>query len=115
MHVAKERNIQLIIWGQNQAIEQVGKFSHYNNVQMSKWSRLEHDLFNVDCQKLIGNGTEVDVDKLHYYNFGGSYSKGGARLTANYGRQRGGLVCVGGVCRFVPESNGYNLILSYSF
>ena len=54
-------------------------------------------------------------DNLHYYNLGGSYSKGGARLTANYGRQRGGLVCVGGVCRFVPESNGYNLILSYSF
>ena len=54
-------------------------------------------------------------DNLHYYNLGGSYSKGGARLTANYGRQRGGLVCVGGVCRFVPESNGYNLSLSYSF
>ena len=69
VHVAKERNIQLIIWGQNQAIEQVGKFSHYNNVQMSKWSRLEHDLFSVDCQKLIGNGTEVEVDKLHYYNY----------------------------------------------
>ena len=54
-------------------------------------------------------------DKLHYYNFGGSYSKGSTRLSANYGRQRGGLICVGGVCRFVPESNGYNLSLSYSF
>ena len=54
-------------------------------------------------------------EKLHYYNIGGSYSKGSARLSANYGRQRGGLVCVGGVCRFVPESNGYNLSLSYSF
>ena len=54
-------------------------------------------------------------EKLHYYNLGGSYSKGGARLSANYGRQRGGLVCVGGVCRFVPESNGFNLNLSYSF
>ena len=54
-------------------------------------------------------------EKLHYYNFGGSYSKGSARLSANYGRQRGGLVCVGGICRFVPESNGYNLSLSYSF
>ena len=54
-------------------------------------------------------------DKLHYYNFGGSYSKGSTRLSANYGRQRGGLICVGGVCRFVPESNGYNLSLSHSF
>ena len=31
-------------------------------------------------------------DKLHYYNFGGSYSKGSTRLSANYGRQRGGPV-----------------------
>ena len=57
-------------------------------------------------------GNEND---LHYYNLGGSYSKGSARLSVNYGRQRGGLICVGGVCRFVPESNGYNLNLSYSF
>ena len=53
--------------------------------------------------------------ELHYYNFGGSYSIGRTRLSANYGRQRGGLICVGGVCRYVPESNGYNLSLSYSF
>ena len=46
---------------------------------------------------------------------GGSYSIGRTRLSANYGRQRGGLICVGGVCRYVPESNGYNLSLSYSF
>lgn len=54
-------------------------------------------------------------DKLHYYNLGGSYSKGSSRVSLNYGRQRGGLVCVGGVCRFVPESNGFNLSLSHSF
>ena len=54
-------------------------------------------------------------DKTHYYNFGGSYSKNSTRLSLNYGRQRGGLICVGGVCRFVPESNGFNLNLNYSF
>ena len=57
-------------------------------------------------------GNEND---LHYYNFGGSYSNGASRISLNYGRQRGGLICVGGVCRFVPESNGFNLNLSYSF
>ena len=32
-----------------------------------------------------------------------------------FGRQRGGLICIGGVCRYVPESNGFNLNLSHSF
>ena len=57
----------------------------------------------------------VKEKKIHYYNFGGSYSKGINRYTVNYGRQRGGLICIGGVCRYVPESNGFNLNLSHSF
>lgn len=53
--------------------------------------------------------------KIHYYNVGGSYSKGRARLGVNYGRQRGGLICVGGVCRFVPENTGLSANLSVNF
>jgi len=54
-------------------------------------------------------------DKIHYYNLGGSYSKNSTRVSLNYGRQRGGLICIGGVCRYVPESNGFNLNLTHSF
>ena len=39
-----------------------------------------------------------DVTNIHYYSVGGSYTKGRTRVAVNYGRQRGGLVCVGGVC-----------------
>lgn len=53
--------------------------------------------------------------ELHYYNFGGSYSKGHVRLGLNYGRQRGGLICVGGVCREVPKSTGVSANLSVTF
>ena len=51
----------------------------------------------------------------HFYNVGGSYSKGRARFALNYGRQRGGLICVGGVCREVPESSGVtaNLVVTF--
>lgn len=51
----------------------------------------------------------------HFYNVGGSYSKGRARFSLNYGRQRGGLICVGGVCREVPESSGVtaNLVVTF--
>jgi hypothetical protein len=55
------------------------------------------------------------VDKIHYYSFGGSYSKGNTRLGINYGRQRGGLICIGGVCRFVPENTGVSANLTVSF
>lgn len=53
--------------------------------------------------------------KIHYYNIGGAYSKGRTRFMINYGRQRGGLICIGGVCRFVPESNGLNMNLVVTF
>ncbi|MBT8275836.1 MAG: hypothetical protein KJO39_06825 [Bacteroidia bacterium] len=53
--------------------------------------------------------------EIHYYNIGGSYSKGITRFSMNYGRQRGGLICVGGVCRFVPESNGLSASLVVTF
>ena len=51
----------------------------------------------------------------HYYSVGGSYSKGRTRLGVNYGRQRGGLICVGGVCRYVPENTGVTANLTVSF
>jgi hypothetical protein len=53
--------------------------------------------------------------KIHYYSVGGSYSKGNTRLGLNYGRQRGGLICIGGVCRFVPENTGLSANLTVAF
>ncbi len=54
-------------------------------------------------------------DEIHYYNFGGSYTKGRTRFAVNYGRQRGGLICVGGVCRFVPENTGFSMNIAVTF
>lgn len=53
--------------------------------------------------------------KIHYYSIGGSYSKNNIRLGLNYGRQRGGLICIGGVCRFVPENTGLTANLNITF
>lgn len=73
----------------------------------SKLSFYGSDLYNY--------GNDVDFERNHYFNFGGAYRKNATRLALNYGRQRGGLVCVGGVCRFVPESSGLSLSLNTSF
>ena len=53
--------------------------------------------------------------KIHYYSLGGSYVNGNTRLGLNYGRQRGGLICIGGVCRFVPENTGLSANLTIAF
>lgn len=60
-------------------------------------------------------GNDAENMQTHYYNVGGAYRKGASRLGLNYGRQRGGLVCVGGVCRYVPESTGLSLSFSTAF
>lgn len=69
VHVANEKSIPLIVWGGNQSVEQVGKFSHNDCVDMSSWSRVEHDLFGKDTANLIGNGAQVDERKLNYYYY----------------------------------------------
>jgi hypothetical protein len=73
----------------------------------SKFSMYVYDLYNY--------GNDTAYYRNHYYNVGGSYRKNATRVSLNYGRQRGGLVCVGGVCRFVPESSGVSLSLNTSF
>ncbi|MDB4580784.1 hypothetical protein N9106_08880, partial [Akkermansiaceae bacterium] len=69
VHVAKEKKIPLIIWGGNQAVEQVGKFSHHDRVEMSSWSRVEHDLFGSDIASLMGNGAQVNERKINFYHY----------------------------------------------
>jgi LysM repeat protein len=43
------------------------------------------------------------------------YIRESTRFMVSYGRQRAGLFCVGGVCRFVPASNGLTLSFTHSF
>lgn len=73
----------------------------------SKFSAYVSDLYNY--------GNDLEYAQNHYYNIGGAFRHKSTRIAMNYGRQRGGLVCVGGVCRFVPESSGVSLSLNTSF
>lgn len=73
----------------------------------STWSFFVHDIYNY--------GSDNESEKLHYYSVGGAFSKGATRVALNYGRQRGGMMCVGGVCRYVPESAGFSLGLTTNF
>ncbi len=54
-------------------------------------------------------------NRTHYLYGTFGYIKDATRITLGYGRQRAGLFCVGGVCRFVPASNGLTLSFTQSF
>lgn len=51
----------------------------------------------------------------NYYNISVGYNHGATRMQLGYGKQREGLLCIGGVCRQVPASNGLTFSLTTSF
>ncbi len=55
------------------------------------------------------------TSNIHYYNVGGSYTKDATRFSLAFGKQRPGLFCVGGVCRFVPAAFGFTATLTTTF
>lgn len=51
----------------------------------------------------------------NYYNISVGYTHHSTRMQLGYGKQREGLLCIGGVCRQVPASNGLTFTLTTSF
>ncbi len=70
--------------------------------------------FSIFVDDMYNYGNDVKFDRIHYYNFGSTYTKGNTNLSLGYGRQRGGLICLGGICRFVPNSTGLSIGISTS-
>ncbi len=69
--------------------------------------------FSVSDQWNYGNS---DASKqLHYYNIAAGFVYNTTRIQFGYGRQREGVICVGGVCRNVPKSSGFTLTITSSF
>ncbi len=60
-------------------------------------------------------GNDDEDKRIHYPNILAGYTKGANRISLSYGKQREGLLCVGGVCRNVPASNGFAISVTSSF
>jgi len=69
--------------------------------------------FSVMDEYNYGN-PDADM-QIHYFTGAIAYNKDATRIAISYGRQREGLLCVGGVCRVVPASNGFTLSVTSSF
>lgn len=60
-------------------------------------------------------GNPDEDRQIHYYNLSFGYTDQTNRISVRYGRQREGLLCIGGVCRYVPSSTGLTITLTSSF
>ena len=60
-------------------------------------------------------GNPESVKQVHYYTAGFGFNKNANSILISYGRQREGILCVGGVCRVVPASYGLSLTVTSSF
>lgn len=71
----------------------------------------------MDQYNYVGNAQlEAEgQEQLHYPIGSVGYIHGGNRFQVNYGRQRAGIFCVGGVCRQVPAANGLTLSITSTF
>lgn len=60
-------------------------------------------------------GNPMTEEQLHYFSGSFGYTRKTTRIQFTYGRQREGVVCVGGVCRQVPASSGLSLTITSNF
>jgi hypothetical protein len=60
-------------------------------------------------------GNPNAAKQLHYLSGSVSYRNQGFRAGLSFGRQRAGILCVGGLCRVVPASNGISFSINATF
>jgi hypothetical protein len=99
---------------------QVGTIKEYQKQDKGDWAMLmlEYTIspnwfFALSDQYNYGN-PDSDL-RIHYYTVAAGYTKGSSRVQISYGKQREGILCVGGVCRAVPAAYGFNISLSSTF
>jgi N-acetyl sugar amidotransferase len=68
VQVAVRYRIPLIIWGHHQGLDQVGMFSHLDEVEMTRRYRKDHDLMGLEAEDLAAQSdlTEEELDPFKY-------------------------------------------------
>ncbi|MCK9285615.1 MAG: N-acetyl sugar amidotransferase [Rhodocyclaceae bacterium] len=70
VQVAARFRIPLVIWGAHQGLDQVGMFSHTDEVEMTRKYRKEHDLMGLEAEELAqqsaGRLTQEEVAPFAY-------------------------------------------------
>ena len=67
VQIATRFRIPLIIWGAHQGLDQVGMFSHLDEVEMSRKYRKEHDLMNLEAEDLLKDTDLTEAELQDYF------------------------------------------------
>ncbi len=91
-----------------------------DNVDFGSWALglVEYTVaphYFVAVQDLYNYGNPDKTRRIHYFLASAGYVKGSSRIALNYGKQRAGIFCVGGICREVPASSGLSVSITSSF
>ena len=69
VQTAVKFKIPLIIWGAHQGIDQVGMFSHLDEVEMTRKYRKEHDLMGLEAEDLIDEFDGITEDDIVQFKY----------------------------------------------
>lgn len=69
IQIAVKFKIPLIIWGAHQGIDQVGMYSHLDEVEMTRKYRKEHDLMGFEAEDLIDDFDHISEDDIISYKY----------------------------------------------
>ena len=67
VQIAARFKIPLVIWGHHQGLDQVGMFSHTDEVEMTRKYREEHDLMGVEAEDLAARSELLSEEDLEPY------------------------------------------------
>jgi N-acetyl sugar amidotransferase len=69
VQIATKFKIPLIIWGAHQGVDQVGMFSHLDEVEMTRKYRKEHDLMGYEADDLIDDFDSITDHDIKPYRY----------------------------------------------
>ena len=67
VQISIKYKIPLIIWGAHQGLEQVGMYSHLNEVEMTRRYRKDHDLLGIEAENLVKQYNDLNEGDIFQY------------------------------------------------
>jgi N-acetyl sugar amidotransferase len=106
VQTAVRYKIPLIIWGAHQGLEQVGMFSHENEVEMSRRYRKDHDLMGFEADDLLSIFDTIKVDDVWQYRYPDDSSLNSVGVRGIY---------LGNYVRWDPREQHEQMVLNYGY
>jgi N-acetyl sugar amidotransferase len=69
VQTAVKLKIPLIIWGAHQGVDQVGMFSHLDEVEMTRKYRKEHDLMGYEAEDLVNEFDNISINDIKQFKY----------------------------------------------